>query len=67
MSEDWNAYRKLVVSNLEDHETRIRAIEIAMQELRIDSVKLTLRYSFLGSLSATLAVLIPALIYLYVK
>lgn len=63
----WEEYQKLVMANLEDHEERIKVLEKAFTEMRLDMVKLMMRYSFLGSLSATLVVAIPALITWWIK
>jgi hypothetical protein len=61
MSDDWKEYSKLVMANLEDHEERIKVLEQALAELKLDMVRMMMKYSFLGSLAATALVAAPVL------
>lgn len=64
---DWKEYAKLVMASLDDHEARIKCLEIALTELKIDMARVMVRYSFLGSLAATITVAVPAVIYWFVS
>lgn len=65
MSDDWKEYSKLVMANLEDHEERIKGLEQALAELKLDMVRMMMKYSFLGSLAATAVVVVPAFLTWY--
>lgn len=60
---DWKEYAKLVMANLEDHEARIKSLEEALVELKIDMAKVMMRYSFLGSVAGSVTVVASAAIY----
>lgn len=55
-----------IIALAEKHEARMNALAKDLTELKIDMVKLMVRYSALGSMAGTAAVAIPAVIYWFV-
>ncbi len=63
--DNWSRYSKLVMANLEDHEDRIKVLENAIVNLKLDLNKMMMRYSFIGSVGGAFVALLPVALTWY--
>lgn len=65
VDDGWGQCRMHVMANLDDHEKRIEVLEEALQSLKLDMVRMMMRYSFLGSLATSAVVIVTAIVTVY--
>jgi hypothetical protein len=65
IDDGWPNYSKLVMANLEDHEDRIKALEAGMEALKMDMVRMMMRYSVMGTLATSVVVILTAVASVY--
>lgn len=63
----WQEIGTLVLAIQEDHKARLEALERSQTEMKLELQRMILKYSFLGTVSAALAVLIPFAIAYFIK
>lgn len=63
----WQEIGTLVLAIQEDHQRRLETLERAQTEMKLELQRMILKYSFLGTVSAALAVLVPFAIAYLIK
>lgn len=65
VDDGWPQCKMLVMANLENHEERIKALETGLESMKMDMVRMMMRYSFLGSLATSVVVIVTAIVTVY--